>query len=208
MTRPPASYSDNVFINCPFTADYSELFRALVFTVADCGLIPRSALERSDSSETRIEKLYRIIGECRYGIHDISVTEPDGSHKLPRFNMPLELGIFLGARRFGARNQRDKACLILDRERYRYQIFCSDLAGQDPKSHGGTPQGAVKCVRNWLRAERADAHLPSGERMWHRFEKLRSDLPVFCDGLLLEPDDLEFNDLTIVVEEWLRLNPW
>jgi hypothetical protein len=44
--------------------------------------------------------------------------------------------------------------------------------------------------------------------MWHRFEKLRSDLPVFCDGLLLEPDDLEFNDLTIVVEEWLRLNPW
>jgi len=208
VARPPASYDNNVFINCPFTADYSELFRAIVFTVADCGFTPRSALEKSDSSETRIEKLYRIIGECRYGIHGISVTEPDSSHHLPRFNMPLELGIFLGARTFGARHQRDKACLILDREKYRYQIFCSDLAGQDhPKSHGGTPQGAVKCVRNWLRDEKLDSHLPGGERMWHRFEKLRSDLPVFCGGFQLEPDDLGFNDLTTVIEEWLRLNP-
>lgn len=205
---PAASrYDDNVFINCPFTPDYQRLFRALVFAVADCGFIPRSALETSNSGETRIEKLYRIVKECRYGLHDISVTELDPTSNLPRFNMPLELGIFLGATKFGSPIQRSKSCLILDRERYRYQIFCSDLSGQDPKPHNGQPADAVKCVRNWLRAERPTVRLPSGERMWSRFEKLRVDLPVICDALMLEPDSLEFHDLTTVVEEWLLINP-
>jgi len=205
---PAASrYDDNVFINCPFTPDYQGLFRALVFAVADCGFIPRSALEKSNSGETRIDKLYRIIRECRYGLHDISVTELDPINNLPRFNMPLELGIFLGATKFGSPTQRNKSCLILDRERYRYQIFCSDLSGQDPKPHNGQPADAVKCVRNWLRAERPTVRLPSGERMWNRFEKLRVDLPVICDTLMLEPDSLEFHDLTTVVEEWLLINP-
>lgn len=204
----PSRYGDSVFINCPFTPDYQEIFRALVFAVADCGFIPRSALEKSDSGETRIDKLYRIIGECCYGLHDISVTELDPVNKLPRFNMPLELGIFLGARKFGSGLQRAKGCLILDRERFRYQIFCSDLAGQDPKAHQGTAADAVRCVRNWLRAERIAIRLPSGERMWQRFRKFQTDLPITCDALLLEPDSLEFHDLTTVIEEWLRENPW
>ena len=45
--------------------------------------------------------------------------------------MPLELGIFLGAKRFGRAEQKGKVCLILDTERYRYQQFMSDIAGQD-----------------------------------------------------------------------------
>ncbi|HEX4965137.1 MAG TPA: hypothetical protein VF173_30290 [Thermoanaerobaculia bacterium] len=203
----PSGYDDSVFINCPFTPDYQGIFRSLVFAVADCGFVPRSALEKSDSGETRIEKLYRIIRECRYGLHDISVTESDPINNLPRFNMPLELGIFLGAREFGSRVHRDKGCLILDRERFRYQIFCSDLSGQDPKVHNGMPSDAVKCVRNWLRAERPGVRPPSGERMWQRFEKFTTVLPVICDGLLLEPDSPEFHDLTTVIEEWLRDNP-
>jgi hypothetical protein len=207
MSTVPLRYDDNVFINCPFSPDYTDLFRALVFAVTDCGFVPRSALEKSDSGETRIGKLYRIIRECRYGIHDISVTEPDSVNELPRFNMPLELGIFLGAREFGAPPHRDKGCLILDRERFRYQIFCSDLSGQDPKAHNGNPADAVKCVRNWLRAERPGVRLPGGERMWQRFENFTGDLSLICEGLLLEPDSLEFHDLTTVIEEWLRNNP-
>jgi len=65
----------------------------------------------------------------------------------------------------------------------------------------------VKCVRNWLRGERPDNRLPGAKRMWSRFESFKGDLPLICEGLLLEPDALEFNDLTTVVEQWLRLNP-
>jgi len=32
----------------------------------------------------------------------------------PWLNMPFELGLFLGARRFGAKLQRDKQCLVLE----------------------------------------------------------------------------------------------
>jgi hypothetical protein len=207
MAKVSSTYDDNVFINCPFTADYQDLFRALVFAVLDCGFIPRSSLEKGDSGETRIDKLYRIISDCRYGLHDISITEPDAKYNLPRFNMPLELGIFLGARKFGSPAQRTKGCLILDRERHRYMIFCSDLSGQDPKSHNGTEEDAIKSVRNWLRAERQTVRLLSGERMVQRFKKFKVDLPLIADTLRLEPDSLEFHDLTTVIEEWLLTNP-
>jgi len=33
-----AEYQRNVFVNCPFDADYQPLFQAIVFTVEDCGL--------------------------------------------------------------------------------------------------------------------------------------------------------------------------
>jgi hypothetical protein len=86
----------------------------------------RCALEIDDGSQVRIERILRIISECRFGIHDLSRTELDRRNRLPRFNMPLELGLFLGAKRFGNRAQREKVCLILDREPYRYQRFISD----------------------------------------------------------------------------------
>jgi len=68
-----------------------------------------------------------LIDGCRYGIHDISRTEFDTVNQLSRFNMPLELGIFLGARRFGSGRHKSKNCLVLDREPYRYQKFMDTL---------------------------------------------------------------------------------
>lgn len=109
-------FSDAVFINVPFDRRYKKLFDALVFAVHDCGFLARSAREQDDGSQVRLDKLYEIIGECRFGIHDLSRTSIDTKHRLPRFNMPLELGIFLGAKRYGGAKQGRKSCLILERE--------------------------------------------------------------------------------------------
>ena len=46
-----------------------------------------------DRYDLRLLKILCIIGECRLGIHDISRTELDAASGLPRFNMPLELGL-------------------------------------------------------------------------------------------------------------------
>jgi hypothetical protein len=63
-------------------------------------------LEIYNSGQVRIEKIFKLIENCQFGIHDISRTELDVESKLPRFNMPLEVGMFLGAQRFGAGRHR------------------------------------------------------------------------------------------------------
>src|SRR5436305_10229200 len=105
----------HVFINCPFDTKYRPLMRALLFAVHDCGFRARSALEVEDSGEVRVQKILRIISESPLGIHDISRVEPDRFTSLPRFNMPSELGLFLGAKAFGGPDQQAKRCLVLVR---------------------------------------------------------------------------------------------
>ena len=201
---PLVGYQDNVFINCPFDSQYKPLFDALVFAVHDAGFVARSALEISDATQNRYDKILRIISECRYGVHDISRTEPDSATLLPRFNMPLELGLFLGCKRFGDRTQRTKSCLIVDREPYRYQRFISDLAGQDIYSHGNNPEEAIGLVRNWLRIESERAGIPGKEAMSVRYRRFRGELPEICAELEIQVEELTFVDYFDVVVEWLK----
>ena len=195
--------TDNVFINCPFDSDYKPLFDAIVFAVHDCGFIARCALEEGDASQVRIDKIYNIIDDCRYGIHDISRTELDENSDLPRFNMPLELGIFLGAKRFGAEEHQRKKCLVMDRELYRYQKFISDIAGQDVSSHNNSSEEVVKVVRDWLLTASERRTIPSGSTIWGRYQDFLKDSLQITRKFRLEVEDLIFNDYTFIVAEWL-----
>ena len=145
-----SDYDLSVFINCPFDEGYRPLFHALIFAVSDCGYIPHCSLEVYDSGRNRIDKIFELVESCRFGLHDISRTELDPGSNLPRFNIPLELGIFLGAQRFGTRVHKRKNCLIFDRERYRYQQFISDIAGQDIAAHHNDLRALIAMVRDWL----------------------------------------------------------
>ena len=198
-------HTDNVFINCPFDCDYKPLFNAIVFAVHDCGFIARCALEDGDTGQVRIDKIYNIIENCRYGIHDISRTELDKKSCLPRFNMPLELGIFLGAKRFGVEEHQKKKCLVMDREQYRYQKFISDIAGQDVPFHNNNPEKVVKVVRNWLLTASERRTIPSGSTIWSHYQVFLNDSPQIAQRFQLEVNDLIFNDYTFIVAEWLTM---
>ena len=202
------SYDDSVFINCPFDGEYLPLFHAIVFAVHDCGFIARCALEVDDSGQVRIQKIEQIIADCRLGIHDISRTELDPQLKLPRFNMPLELGLFLGAKRYGGKLQKRKSCKILDTDRYRFQKFCSDIAGQDISAHGNNVERAIRAVRDWLRSCRPKISIPSGSKISQRFHLFNNDLPLICQTLHLDEDELTFLDFQNTMFEWLKANPW
>jgi len=199
-------YDVNVFINCPFDDPFKPLFDAIVFTVQDAGFIPRCALEISDAAQNRLASIMRIISECKYGIHDISRTELDEENSLPRFNMPFELGVFLGCQRFGGKAHRAKCCLILDRERHRYQKFISDIAGQDIYSHNNDPKGAVREVRKWLRTASQRTEIPGGEEIWKRFNQFQRQLPAICQELRIQLHELTFVDYLHVVYQWLKTN--
>jgi len=202
-----ADYALSVFVNYPFDPEYKPTLEAIVFAVHDCGYIARCSLEVDDSSDVRISKIEKIIEGCRFGIHDISRTELDSESGLPRFNMPMELGLFLGAKRFGRAEQRTKICLTLDTERYRYQKFISDIAGQDIAAHHGDPTLAIKAVRNCLSGATAKSiKIPGGAAIAERYDLFRAELPLMCKTLGLNEAELTFVDYVVQVEEWLKLN--
>ena len=205
MAGEPSS-SDSVFINCPFDTDYSPIFRALVFTILACGFRARSARELDDGGQTRIDKLYNLIGECRYGIHDLSRTELDPVHRLPRFNMPLELGIFLGAKRYGGKEQKRKRLLVLDVEQFRYQRFVSDLAGIDIHQHAGDPLQALTRTRDWL-ANVSRRQLPSAPKVAETYGRFIADLPALSEELGFVSEDIPYVDFERIVVGWLLAAP-
>jgi hypothetical protein len=224
-TTSSPNYFRNVFINCPFDPEYQTLYHAFVFVITYCGFIPRCALEAVDSGDVRILKIVEIIAECCYGVHDISRTEhsvftrPDGTMEaLPRFNMPLELGLFIGAQRLGGGRQQKKNYLIFDVEKGRYQRYISDLAGQDIQAHdwpgSGSPlverdkaaEQLIIAVRNWLN-KIAGGGLVGGMRMSRHFREFQQILPLLATELAESEADLSFYDLTALVGEWLRENP-
>jgi hypothetical protein len=194
--------AEDVFINCPFDDEYTPTFRALIFAIKACGFIPRSAREIDDGGQTRIEKLQAIMEESRYGIHDLSRTELDPVNKLPRFNMPLELDLFLGAKRYGGKHQKMKRVLILDVERYRYQRFISDLAGMDIHQHDGDPAQAVRETRDWL-ANVSRRALPSAERVVALHRAFLAELPALADALQFQADRIPYVDFERIVAGWL-----
>jgi hypothetical protein len=202
------SYERSVFVNCPFDAAYRPLFHALVFAIHDCGFVARCALEAEDSGEERIRKIKRIIRECRYGVHDISRVQLDAASGLPRFNMPLELGLFLGAQEYGSGAQRHKRSLVLDTEPYRYQKFCSDIAGQDIRAHGDQPARAIAAVRAMLStALNGCARLPGEAKICERYALFRAELPAICRRMHVRAAELQFMELRFLLRDWLTTNP-
>jgi hypothetical protein len=201
-------YTSNVFINCPFEFDgaYKDIFDAIVFAVFCCGFRARCAKEEEDCSEVRIETIFRIISQCKYGIHDISRTELCEKNNLPRFNMPLELGIFLGAKKYGTREQKKKTCLIMDKKEHRYQKFISDISGQDIKHHDRKPENVIRLVTNWLRNASKQTTIPGGLSVVEKYKIFKKELPEKCKSQKINVDELRFNDYSMLVSEWIKAN--
>jgi len=198
--------ADDVFVNCPFDDAFAPIFHALIFAIYACSFRPRSARELDDGGQSRIEKLFTLIGECRYGIHDLSRTELDAVNHLPRFNMPLELGVFLGAKRYGGEAQKAKRLLILDVDPHRYQRFISDLAGMDIHAHGADQLRAVRETRNWL-ANVSRRTLPSADRVVRLYQAFQAELPEIAREFEFDPAAIPYVDFDRIVAGWLLDRP-
>ncbi len=184
------TFSVNVFINCPFDKEYIPLLRCLLFVIIYCGLRPRIATERADSGEVRIQKIISLIKESKFSIHDISRIEPLHDGDLPRFNMPFELGIDIGCRQIGTGRLTEKRCLILEKERFRYQKVLSDISGNDIKSHDGDARKVVRAVRNWLLGN-GFAGLPSVNNIWEAYNEFYSQFQNHVEQLRYDDEDVD-----------------
>lgn len=201
-------YYKSVFINCPFDAAYEPILRAMCFSIVLCGCIPRCALDRNDGADIRILAISRIIGECGWCIHDVSRV-PTAPGELPRMNMPLELGIHLGARHFGDDQQSRKKALIMDSEYHRYDVTLSDISGQDPVIHQNDPQRAAVLVRDWLSDNRGRRQhpLPGGAAIWEDYCIFQSEIGRIARTYRLDTTQLTHSDFIRLIQEWLKSLP-
>lgn len=131
-----------MFLNVPFDRRYRALFEALVFAVHDCGFVARCALESDDGSVVRLDNIYNIMSECKYGIHDLSRTTLDTENRHPmaaRIGMrPRVSRMALGTLHLGGWTRRRYRCpsspgprSMASYGRYERLILAGPLRGGD-----------------------------------------------------------------------------
>lgn len=194
-----------MFVNCAFDAEFQPIFYGIIFAIVRSGFVARCVLEADDALENRFAKIQNIISECRYSIHDISRTETNGDPPLPRFNMPLELGVFIGARRYGGADHAEKRALIFDTEQYRYQRFISDIAGQDIQYHNGDVTHAITKTAAWLRSKSRRTTIPGGAAIAAEYIKFQGDLPKLLQELNLNADEMTYSDYLTLIENYVTV---
>lgn len=195
-----------MFINVPFDGTYKPFFDATVFTVIACGCVPRCALTAGDVTKTRFARIVELVGQCPMGIHDLSRSGVKQGKRLPRLNMPFELGLFLGAKAFGDTSHQIKTCIVLDSHSRRYRSFISDLAGHDVVSHNNRISRLVNVLRGWL----ADVGgidgtriLPGGKRIYRLYVEFQKKLPEMCRYAQIQRTELTYGDYVLFVQKWL-----
>lgn len=139
------------------------------FTIVYLGFNPRIASENSDCGEVRLDKICELIRNSLYSIHDLSRLKATVEDEYARQNMPFELGLDVGCRRFSSGRLKGKRILILEVERYRYMRALSDISGFDIKSHNNNPVKLVIQVRNWFVETIGLRNIPTGSMIWSKF---------------------------------------
>lgn len=169
------NFDRNIFVNCPFDKDYLSLLKPLIFTIVYLDFIPRIALENSDSGKPRLEKLIELIGESKYSIHDLSRLQSKKANEFYRLNMPFELGLDYGARKFNT-DLNDKGFLILETKQFDYMKAISDINGLDIKNHNNDPETLIESVRAWFIETVGLRNIASPLKIWYDFADFNTNL--------------------------------
>jgi hypothetical protein len=145
----------DVFVNVPFDRRYEPLFVALITGLAVHGFRPRSVLELP-AAKARLDRLVEVIGLCGASVHDLSRVSASGPLRVPRFNMPFELGLAVAVSR-----RKNHDWFVLEERAFRLQQSLSDLNGFDPLVHDGNPIGVLRAVENAFAARDRSVSLPA-----------------------------------------------
>lgn len=180
----------SVFLNIPYDRRFEDLYLAYIVGLTQLGLKINATL--AVPNQGRLGTIIGLIEESDCSIHDLSRIEL--SSGIPRFNMPLELGLALY--RWHTTNGRHKV-FVFERKAYRTQRSTSDINGLDPQIHNGTPKGVLVGLRNIFHQPGTTTSVPE---MLASFRTLKRKLPELRRraGSKSLFETAIFNDLTVV----------
>ncbi len=131
----------SVFLNIPYDAQFEELYLAYIVGLTQLGLKINATLALPN--QDRLKRIVGLIEKSDVSIHDLSRIE--SSSGVPRFNMPLELGLALFRSHITKGRHR---VFVFEKKAYRVQRSTSDVNGIDPQIHKGRPKGVMAGLRN------------------------------------------------------------
>jgi hypothetical protein len=167
----PSVRPDFVFLNIPYDASFERLYISYIVGISAFRLIPHTTLEIPDSTR-RLDRIQALLHECRYSIHDLSrVQVSRKGARVPRFNMPFELGLAVS---WSHVNPDRHSWFVCDSERHRVLKSTSDLAGTDFNIHDGTIRGVMRELCNMFIRQSVR---PDVSQMMKQYRRLRSAIP-------------------------------
>ena len=199
------AFENNIFINCPFDSKYKPILKAIIFCIVYLEYKPLLS-ETINSADSRVDGILDLISNSKYSIHDLSRMEASKKNELARFNMPFELGMDIGCKRFGSDSQKEKCFLILDKLKFRYQKSISDISGNDISIHNEEPEKALRQVRNWLRKLDGN-HIDSPNKIWRLYNEFNGDFYEIAENDELSIDDIEempWDEYCYYIQEWIK----
>ena len=135
---------ESVFLNIPYDREFEDLYLAYIVGLTQLGLHVNATV--AVPNQGRLETIIGLIEESNSSIHDLSRIEL--SKGIPRFNMPVELGLALHRSHVTKGRHR---VYVFESKTYRAQRSTSDINGIDPKIHHGTAKGVMAGLRNIFR---------------------------------------------------------
>lgn len=131
----------SVFLNVPYDPQFEDLYLAYIVGLTQLGLRINATL--AVPNQGRLDRIINLIEESDFSIHDLSRIETTSG--IPRFNMPLELGLALYRSHITRGRHR---IFVFEKEPYRVQQSTSDVSGIDAQIHNGKPKGVMAGLRN------------------------------------------------------------
>lgn len=141
---PKPKKLESVFLNIPYDSLFEDLYVSYIVGLTQLGINVTATL--AYPNQDRLGKIIELIERSNFSIHDLSRIE--GSHGIPRFNMPLELGIALYRSKM---TKHRHAVYVFESKAFRAQRSTSDINRMDPRIHSGKPIGVMSSLLNLFR---------------------------------------------------------
>jgi hypothetical protein len=161
--------SQSVFLNIPYDDQFEDLYLAYIVGLTQLGLKINATL--AVPNQGRLGRIVQLIERSDVSIHDLSRIEL--SSGIPRFNMPLELGLALYRSHMTGGKHR---VYVFERKAYRTQQSTSDINGIDPQIHNGRPKGVMAGLRNIFHQPKGTTTVPE---MLASYRAVKRRLPEF-----------------------------
>ena len=192
---PERAKQESAFLNVPYDRQYEPLYLAFIAGLCGFGLAPRATVEIA-TSDRRLNRIVKLIRDCRYSFHDLSRVQLDrNSPATPRFNMPFELGLAVDWS-LGASSSHE--WFVFESTPHRLSKSLSDLNGTDPYLHEGTVHGVLRGLMNALTRTAHRPELADLDAIYRDLRKAARKIRKERGGSLFEAR--AFQDLAVLAQ--------